>query len=235
MPTSADLDALYAASWSEPDQHVGETGGTDDMLAQTYAHCLAADLGRADLGGLRILDFGAGDGAMSAALAALGARVTAVEPYGQPRSFGGLIDVFARLEDLPHAHAERFDGIVCLQVIEHLPQPRPVLEALHQLLDDGGWLLLTTPNAASLRARLTGQRWTEVRKPGHVVLFGERSLRALLARLGGWQDVRRPAWRVQYSRQPLNAGLQVLLQRTGLGGDLRCLAFKRSAPDASHG
>jgi 2-polyprenyl-3-methyl-5-hydroxy-6-metoxy-1,4-benzoquinol methylase len=51
-----------------------------------------------------------------------------------------------------------FDGIVSLEAIEHPRDPGGVLR-LYKRLSPGGWLLITTPNAAGLPARLMGQHW----------------------------------------------------------------------------
>jgi SAM-dependent methyltransferase len=47
---------------------------------------------------------------------------------------------------------ERFDVVVSHEVIEHLEDPQRHLRTAHQLLSDGGYLILTTPNARTLRA-----------------------------------------------------------------------------------
>jgi SAM-dependent methyltransferase len=232
MPTPAELNALYAQSWVEPTEHLAETGGTSLRLARSYARHLVRELGRANLHGLAIVDFGSGDGSMALALAELGARVCAVEPYGQISYSHPAIQVVARLDDLPLATP--FDGAVSLQVVEHLPDPRPVVAQLAQRLSDGGWLLVTTPNAGGLRARLAGPRWSEAQKAGHLLLFTPRSLATLLGSVG-LPECRRLRWTIQYAAHPLWRPIHAALQLTGLGGDLRYLAFKRRSPSASHG
>lgn len=82
MPWQEELDELYNRSWSNPEIQRSETGGTDDCLAYVYARKLARSLGRRDLQDLKIMDFGAGRGAMLKALERLGARAVGVEPYG---------------------------------------------------------------------------------------------------------------------------------------------------------
>lgn len=50
---------------------------------------------------------------------------------------------------------QQFDLIICGEVIEHLyTSPKKLLDNLHRLLNHGGYLIIQTPNAVSLRKRL---------------------------------------------------------------------------------
>jgi SAM-dependent methyltransferase len=68
-------------------------------------------------------------------------------------------------------------------VIEHIDPPRRTLERVHELLRPRGLLLLVTPDAASLSARVLGRRWPHL-LPEHVVCFSRDGLRRLLAATG---------------------------------------------------
>lgn len=46
-----------------------------------------------------------------------------------------------------------FDAITILYVLEHVPNPREVLTAIHQILKPGGYLCLSVPNYRYLRLR----------------------------------------------------------------------------------
>ncbi|MFN8643639.1 MAG: class I SAM-dependent methyltransferase [Candidatus Binatia bacterium] len=52
-----------------------------------------------------------------------------------------------------------FDVIVALHALEHLPQPRPVVESLTRHLAPGGLLLFVAPNPSGLGHRIKGRRW----------------------------------------------------------------------------
>jgi SAM-dependent methyltransferase len=74
-------------------------------------------------------------------------------------------------------HFEGYDVVVCAEVIEHLPvSPAPALRFVGSALRPGGWLVLQTPNAASIgnRLRLLAGRnpFEELRNdlvsPGHI-------------------------------------------------------------------
>lgn len=53
-------------------------------------------------------------------------------------------------EDLPFAD-HTFDGVLCCEVLEHLTtDPIMMLAGIHRVLKPDGWLILTTPNVASL-------------------------------------------------------------------------------------
>jgi SAM-dependent methyltransferase len=171
---------------------------------------------------MRVLDYGAGRGAMSLELRKRGADVTAVEPFGHDYLVSRGVSVYRDLFDLPATL--QFDGIMCLEVIEHLRDPRGVLSSLYGRLSPGGWLLVTTPNAAGLPAKLMGQRWREAVKPDHIVLFTPAALQKSLRTIG-FRDVRRPRWFIRYPNASLlRAVAHFGMQGLGIDGSLRVVA-----------
>lgn len=99
------------------------------------------------LAGKLVLDAGCGAGRFSDAAAELGARVIAVDLSGavdaaraNTRHHGGGVEVVqASLFRLPFRR-ETFDGIFCMGVIQHTPDPRTVMAALPAYLKAGGRL-----------------------------------------------------------------------------------------------
>lgn len=78
-----------------------------------------------------------------------------------------------------------FDCVVMFDVIEHLLDPATDLGEAWRVLRPGGLLVVATPDAGSLPARLLRSRWLEVqRAPEHIHFFDIGSLSVLLARAG---------------------------------------------------
>ena len=98
--------------------------------------------------GHRVLDAGAGIGTFTE-LAAEGREVVAVEPDPEQlailreRVAGGTnVQVIeGTVEDV----SGTFDSILCLNVLEHIPDDRGTLRRFHELLAPGGSLLLLVP------------------------------------------------------------------------------------------
>ena len=78
---------------------------------------------------------------------------------------------------------DRYDVVTLWDVLEHLPDPRQELEAVHALLPPGGRLHLSTIDTGSLLARLLGARWPWLMDM-HLVYFDRPTLRALLEETG---------------------------------------------------
>ena len=98
---------------------------------------------------LQVLDVGAGSGALAAAFAKRGHQVTVVEP-------SSMIDVRA-LSDFgvnvvkdfwPSSTLEgqKFDLILCVQVLEHIADPCTFLSSLSTSLDEDGAIYLEVPS-----------------------------------------------------------------------------------------
>ncbi|MHB1567564.1 MAG: class I SAM-dependent methyltransferase [Solirubrobacteraceae bacterium] len=68
------------------------------------------------------------------------------------------------------ADGEPFDVVAMWHVIEHLPNPREVIEAAARALAPGGVLALAAPNPESFQFRLFRKRWTHLDAPRHLVL-----------------------------------------------------------------
>ncbi len=77
--------------------------------------------------------------------------------------------------------------VIAGEIIEHLDDSRSFLEGLHHLVEPGGSLVVTTPNASGLlnagAAALAGY---EVNHPDHVTLYSCFTLTNLMER-HGWQ------------------------------------------------
>ena len=127
----------------------------------------------------RWLDVGCGAGALLLACHKHGWDATGTEISARPVEALRARGLDARLGnvdslDLP---AATFDVVSMVEVIEHVPEPRRLLEAVGVLLRPGGTLYVTTPNSRGLSARLLGLRWSVVSPPEHLQLFSRQGLR----------------------------------------------------------
>ncbi len=88
-----------------------------------------------------------------------------------------------RIEDAPID--TKFDFVLMLNLIEHVPDPRAMLSKVRGLLKPGGQMFIKTPNFASLDARLFRHRsWAGFHTPRHFVLFRRDSLERLARECG---------------------------------------------------
>jgi hypothetical protein len=122
-----------------------------------------------------VLDVGAGDGALLDALAArgrssLGLERKATRPGVREGDLAGIGGEWA--------------AIVFWHSLEHLPNPGEELERAAAMLAPGGLLVIAVPNAASLQARLFGDRWLALDLPRHLVHLPADVLTARLRSLG---------------------------------------------------
>ena len=116
----------------------------------------------------KLLDMGAWEGALSLALKEKGFEVWACDKVPAFK----LRDIPWRQwdfnsNDMPFEPAF-FDYVVCVEVIEHLENPHRLIRAVRSLLREGGKLIISTPNIASIQSRirffLSG--WFDFFEPG---------------------------------------------------------------------
>jgi len=217
------FEELYKKAWTDIDNNKDETGGTDIRLARVYAQKMVELLGLKDLSGLKILDFGAGKGCMLTALSELGADAYGVEPFGYEHLKNKGLKVFRSLEEIPGNFS--FDGVVTIDVIEHIFSPWDTIEKLYGFLADNGWLCVTTPNADSFNARFLRSNWRELHNPSHLYFLTPRCLEAIFTR-SGYTKFRRLSWFVQYSNNSMRRLVHYLLQLLKLDGEIRYIVYK---------
>jgi len=134
----------------------------------------------------RMLDVGCGGGAFLRRMRKAGWVVAGTEPDPKAARLAAQegFTVYRSLEDMIQEREQRFDIIVLGHVIEHLPDPIRTLIMLRSLLDTGGRLVLTTPNALGLGSRIFGASWRGLEPPRHFNVFSPDSLRQALNRAG---------------------------------------------------
>jgi SAM-dependent methyltransferase len=170
-PTEPELDKAYG-SWYRPPS--GRFSGLADAILRRTRGRLAGRLDQLAPPG-PILDVGAGEGALLDALAARGRRALGLERASTRPDVRA-----ARLAEIEGEWA----AIVFWHSLEHLPTPGEEVERAADLLAPGGLLVIAVPNAASLQARLFGDRWLALDLPRHLVHLPAAALLERLRALG---------------------------------------------------
>jgi SAM-dependent methyltransferase len=84
--------------------------------------------------------------------------------------------------------SQSFDVITCFDVLEHLYEPRRVLEKVGEWLKPGGIFYVQVPNIDSAEARVFGTYWHGLELPRHLFHYSPTSLRKL-AKATGFREV----------------------------------------------
>ena len=136
--------------------------------------------------GSRVLEVGAGDGKLVAAMRAAGLDARGIDPSPAAceaaRSLG--VEVANVSIDDAGLPAGSEDAVVLWHALEHLDDPAEALGRVHGSLRQHGALVVAVPNLASLQARIGGDRWFHQDVPRHRVHLTPAGATALLARTG---------------------------------------------------
>jgi 2-polyprenyl-6-hydroxyphenyl methylase/3-demethylubiquinone-9 3-methyltransferase len=161
LPTTIDPDEAahfgrMAAEWWDPN-------GSSAMLHRMNPVRLAYIRDRLDqhwgldecdlkpLAGRRAADVGCGAGLLAEPLARLGADVTGVDAAPENIAAARLhaqgqgLEIDYRVGGV-ETLAGPYDLVTCLEVLEHVADPRPFVAGLGRIVAEGGLLILSTPN-----------------------------------------------------------------------------------------
>ena len=83
-----------------------------------------------------------------------------------------------------HVTEKKFDVLVMQDVIEHVKNPVLDIKKCWNLLVENGLLVLTTPDAGSLWARIWGRHWHAFVPPQHLFYFSVKNLSSVLEKNG---------------------------------------------------
>lgn len=130
----------------------------------------------------KILDVGCGNGEMVGLMLNKG-----YDAYGIENSEATVQHAQAYLgQRIRHGDFETmpventYDAVTFYHVLEHLANPRHILEKAHQLLSEDGLLLIEVPNIQSLGFWLFRKRWYSLDIPRHLYHFSAETLGEML-------------------------------------------------------
>jgi len=159
-----------------------DSGEEAEFASHTYSRLVSKILPKLpDKNGA--LDIGTGDGVFLERLLELGfsnvsgvepsqAPIDAAKPHIKPLIIEGLFN--------PESFAEgSFSLITSFQTLEHVENPKEILEAVHRLLKPGGVFVTVSHNYRSLSAKLMGSK-SPIFDIEHLQLFSQKSMKQLL-------------------------------------------------------
>ena len=248
----ADCTTIYAVEGPSPEMLAAvyrdasyDSALEAEMAATTYARILAPHVALLPRRGA-LLEIGAGTGVLLARMAGAGfaerigvepsrAAIEAADAAVKPLIREG---VFRASDFTPGS----MSMICCFQTLEHVPDPRRLVEDALGLLEPGGMLALITHNADALLNRALGRR-SPIIDIEHLQLFTPVNMRFLLGHAGYervtiesfWNKYPLRYW-LRLAPLPMKQRALALAEATGLGalsvaanvGNILTTAWKRA-------
>ena len=150
------------------------------LRASRLARCLPAH----DPTATRVLDIGCGRGLLLKCFAGSGYRCfgTEIGAFESTRHPG--IHVWIGGVEALNVQNSAFDLVSICHVLEHMENPRAVLEVCRRILKPGGVLAVDVPNFSSWQSSLFREFWFHLDVPRHRFHFTRSCLERLLADCG---------------------------------------------------
>ncbi len=110
---------------------------------------------RCRLQGSDVADIGCGGGILAESMAAAGARVTAIDAsqgaittarLHQLQTGSTVTYEHSTPESFAASHAQNFDVVTCMEMLEHVPDPAATIAACAQMARPGGQIFFSTLN-----------------------------------------------------------------------------------------
>lgn len=131
-----------------------------------------------------VLDLGAGEGHLVAALKAVGVEADGIEPSPAGRQAARQIhglDLGTRLAEAPR---KAYDLVTLVHSLEHVPDPPASLAAASAVLRPGGHLFIEVPHADSVELWRPARRRQLLCLPVHLYHFTPETLAPIVRRSG---------------------------------------------------
>lgn len=165
---------------------VGEAGETRRSIASRAYEQRRLKMIAAEVTGSRVLDIGYGrqPSPYLAGDELVGLDLASVAPEDAPNYTERIV---GDATDLPSAlGARRFDSVVCGELIEHIEEPYAFLRQFHSVLNQGGNLIISTPNPLGFPVIFSeaAQSTKFFYSHDHLYLFTPRWMKRMLSRTG---------------------------------------------------
>lgn len=136
----------------------------------------------------KILEVGCGFGELINYSTQHGLNYTAIEPsvYRSKLLQNLGLSVFTKtVEQFIEDCSDKYDIVIMDNVLEHVPEPKKILESLKQLMSDNSNLVIIVPNLNDIRSKIIlkwgKKQWSPI---GHVNYFTRKTLVAMLNKSG---------------------------------------------------
>jgi 2-polyprenyl-3-methyl-5-hydroxy-6-metoxy-1,4-benzoquinol methylase len=195
-----------------------------------------------------LLDVGAGTGILVEEALKMRFDAQGIEPSDALTSVAEEHGLPVLKGVLPHSSARAdYDVVTLIDIIEHVTDPRSLLEQIVAVMSDEAYCMIVTPNVNSIAARVMGARWWHFRI-AHVGYFNQKTLAILIDKAGleivttsspGWYFPanylleRLFSYLPQWLRPPIPRFLEKLTVPLNLYDSLCVICRKKSGPASS--
>lgn len=177
-----------------------------------------------------VIDFGCGSGGFLHNIMDIASSVAGIELEREKREFlkNEGITCYESIDVLPD---EKFDVITLFHVLEHLPDPVAILDKLKSHLNDGGKIIIETPNADdALLSLYDSEEFADFTYwICHLYLYSNKTFSDLMEKCGLKKSLMQ-----QIQRYPLANHLYWLSKKKP-GGHVKWAAFNHDMLDGLYG
>lgn len=151
------------------------------------------------LSGGKLLDIGCGSGRFLMLAKQVGWSVHGIDFDKKAIDAAKANEIDARVGGVELFDGQHglFDAITLSHVIEHVHEPRKMLDACWRLLKQGGTFWIESPNFDSVGRKLFGRNWRGLEAPRHLVLFNTTNMKNTLTEVG-FTNIQHAGWMPQH-------------------------------------